>query len=154
MTPLGWLGRKTSTQTNNATGSCRAQSVYLTTLLLDRPSLLSSWPVLCTFVCQKLTTEPLESVEGREWTQKIFHDQISTKKCCRHGGGRTLNLLITSRTCIQLSHCGWCPCEPNWETVENLIKCLSVSILWINTVYNTRFISPQFIINWSIFHTF
>ena len=32
---------------------------------------------------------------------------ISTKECCRPGGGRTCNLLITCRTNIQLSHRGW-----------------------------------------------
>ena len=40
-------------------------------------------------------------ISGRErnWPQKIFHDQISTIECCQPGGGRTRNLLITSRTC-------------------------------------------------------
>ena len=43
---------------DNPMGSCRAWSVYLTTLLLDRVSL----PVfLCTFFSQKLTTALLES---------------------------------------------------------------------------------------------
>ena len=43
---------------------------------------------------QKLTTGLLESAEEREWSQIIFHDQISTKECCRLGGGQTRNLLI------------------------------------------------------------
>ena len=50
----------------NPMGSCRAWSVYLTTHLLGRLSLLSGLPVLCTFFCQKLTTALLESAEGRE----------------------------------------------------------------------------------------
>ena len=37
----------------NLMGSCLAQSVYLTTLLLDRLSPLSGEPVLCIFFCQK-----------------------------------------------------------------------------------------------------
>ena len=43
----------------------------------------------------------LES-EGREWPQNIFHDQTSTKECCRLGRDRT----ATCQTCIQLSHPG------------------------------------------------
>ena len=50
----------------NPVGSCRARSVYLTTLLLGRLSPLSGLPVLCTFFRQKLTTALLESAEGRE----------------------------------------------------------------------------------------
>ena len=37
---------------------------------------------------------------------KIFHDQISTKECCRPGEGQTCNLLISSWARIQLSHRG------------------------------------------------
>ena len=47
-------------------GSCRAQSVYLTTRLLGRLSPVSCYPVLCTFFRQKLTTALLESVEGND----------------------------------------------------------------------------------------
>ena len=50
----------------NPMGSCQAQSVYLTTLLLGRFSCLSSSSVLCTFFRQKLTAALLESAEGRE----------------------------------------------------------------------------------------
>ena len=47
---------------DNPIGSCRAWSVYLTTLLLGRVSLPSSQPVfLCTFFSQILTTALLES---------------------------------------------------------------------------------------------
>ena len=50
----------------NPMGSCRARSIYLTTLLLGRLRPLSGLPVLCTFFRQKLTTALLESAEGRE----------------------------------------------------------------------------------------
>ena len=36
---------------------------------------------------------------------------ISTKECCRPSRGRTHNILITRRTCIQLSHHG----QPLWH---------------------------------------
>ena len=49
------------------TGSCQAWSIYLTTLLLDRLSPLSSQPVLWTLFRQKLTNALLESLEGRGW---------------------------------------------------------------------------------------
>ena len=85
----------------NTMGSCRARSVYLTTHLLGRLSPLSGLPVLCTFFCQRLATALLDSAEGKEWEK---NDQISMKECCRRGGGQTRNLLITSKTRIQLSH--------------------------------------------------
>ena len=49
----------------NQIGSCRAWSVYLTTLLLDRLSPLSGYPVFTLFH-QKLTIALFESAEGRE----------------------------------------------------------------------------------------
>ena len=51
----------------NPMGSCRARSVHLITLLLDRLSPLSGYPVLCTFFRQKLTITIFESAKGREW---------------------------------------------------------------------------------------
>ena len=42
--------------------------------------------------------------EREEMTVENISWSISTKECCRPSGGRTRNLLITSRTCIQLSH--------------------------------------------------
>ena len=42
----------------------------------------------------------------KRMTEKIFDDHISTKECCRPRGCRTCNLLITSRTHIQLSDWG------------------------------------------------
>ena len=46
-------------------------------------------------------------ISGRErMTIEIFHDQISTKNVANPAGDWTRNLLITSRTCIQLSHRG------------------------------------------------
>ena len=49
------------------------------TLLLSRLSPLSGLLVLWAFFRQKLTTALLESAEGREWPQKIFHDQSPRK---------------------------------------------------------------------------
>ena len=51
----------------NPVGSCPAESVYLTTLLLGRPLLSSKGIImLCTVFCQKLTNALLESAEGKE----------------------------------------------------------------------------------------
>ena len=88
----------------NPMRACRAQLVYPNALLLGRLSPLSSKPVLCTFLRQKLITALHESAQWREWPQKIR--SISTKNSCRPGEGRTHNLLIASRTRIQLSHRG------------------------------------------------
>ena len=67
----------------NSIGSCRAQSVYLTTLLLGRLSPLSGWPVLCTFFRQKLTTALLHWISRRErMTTESISWSISTKKFC------------------------------------------------------------------------
>ena len=82
----------------NPMGSCRVRSVYLTTRLLGRLSPLSGSPELCTFFRQKLTTALLESVEGREWSLKIFHDQSPRKNVADLGWGWTRDLLVSSRT--------------------------------------------------------
>ena len=85
--------------------SCQAGHFnYLTTLFLGRLSSLMVHLYLCTFFCQKLKTALFEPVEGNEWPQKIFHDQSPRKNVARPGGDWTCDLLITSRTCIQLSH--------------------------------------------------
>ena len=78
MTPLGWLGRKTSTQTNQPIRVMSRWSAYLTTLF--------SWAGLvllvvnqyfCTFFSQKLTTALLESAERREWHFMInLHERM------------------------------------------------------------------------------
>ena len=62
---------------------------------------------LCTLFYQKLTTALLESAEGREWPQKIFHDQSQQKIVARPYGDPTCDLLITSWTGIWLNHQGW-----------------------------------------------
>ena len=49
---------------------------------------------------------PLESAEGREWLQKIFHDQSPQKNVADPAGDRTRNLLIIRQTCIQMNHWG------------------------------------------------
>ena len=81
-------------------GVCRARSVYLTTLLLGRLSPVSGQPVVCTFFHQKLSGRERKTVKSISWS-------ISTKECCWPGGSRARNLLIFSRTHIQLSHRGW-----------------------------------------------
>ena len=53
-------------------GSCRAQSVYLTTRLLGRLSPLSGSPVLCTFFRQKLTTAFLNQRKRENDRRKYF----------------------------------------------------------------------------------
>ena len=58
----------------NPMGSCRVPSVYLTTLLLGRLS-----PLWLTSIESKLTTALGKSVDGREWPQKIFHNQSPWK---------------------------------------------------------------------------
>ena len=85
----------------NPMGSCQARSVYLTTRLLGRLSPLRGYLVLCTFFRQKLKTALLDSAGGREWPQKIFHDQSPRRNVADHGGDWTRDFLVSSR--IQLS---------------------------------------------------
>ena len=82
----------------NSMGSCPALSVYLATFLLGRLSPLRVWPVLCIF-------SYCSWISGRErMTVGNITGSIPMKDCCKPGRGRTGNLLITSPTCIQLSH--------------------------------------------------
>ena len=90
----------------NPMGLCQAQSVYLTTRLLDRLSPLKRLTNIVHIFCQKLTTAFLESEEGREWPYKIFHDQSPRKNVADLGGGWTRNLLVSSWTCVQMSQWG------------------------------------------------
>ena len=139
-------------------GSSRARSVYLTTRLLGRLSPLSGYPVLCTFFRQKLTTSLLESAEGGEWPQKIFHDQSPRKNV---GWGWTRDLLVSSRT----AH----PTEPTRTTkictyigpcifyfADNILKCFffffffffflfSVNRVWGFTHFETNFMGCKFV---------
>ena len=71
---------------------------------LSRLSPLSGKPVLWTFFHQKLTTALLESVEGREWPQKIFDDQSPWKNIAYLAG-------VEPAT-------SWSPvgCASNWAT--------------------------------------
>ena len=55
-------------------GSCRAWSVYLTTLLLGRLRAVNQY---CAH--SFATSALLESAEGREWPKKVFHDQPPRK---------------------------------------------------------------------------
>ena len=54
---------------------------------------------MCTFFRQKLTTALLESAEGREWPQKIFHDQSPRKNVADLCGDWTRDLLVSSPMC-------------------------------------------------------
>ena len=56
----------------NPVGLCRAQSVYLTTLLQGRLSPLRGIPVLCRFFRQKLTTAFLNQQKGENDCRKCF----------------------------------------------------------------------------------
>ena len=94
----------------NPIWSCRAQSVYLTTLLLGRHC--PSW------------------ISGRErMTLENISWPISTKECCLPGGNRTRNLLITSRTRIQPSHRGQQVVEWPLVAVKSLLV-LHYSYWW------------------------
>ena len=86
----------------NPLGSCWAQSVYLTTLLLGRLSPLSSIVLILTS-----ETDNCPSWSGRErMTIENISRSICTKECCWSKGGLIRNLLIISRTPIQLNHRG------------------------------------------------
>ena len=61
---------------------------------------------MCTFFRQKLTTALLESAEGREWRKKNISWSNLHERMLPTSGGRTRDLLITSRMRIQLSHRG------------------------------------------------
>ena len=83
---------------------CWARSVFLTTLSLGRFSPLSSSPV-CAQSARNWQLPFLNQRKGENDRRNISWSP-STNECCRPGGGRTRNLLITSRTRTQLSHWG------------------------------------------------
>ena len=88
----------------NPMGSCRAQSVYRTTLYLGRLSPLSTSIVHIQFA---RTDNCIYWISRRErMTVENISWSISTKECCQPSGVQTCNLLITSRTCIQLNQWG------------------------------------------------
>ena len=83
-----------------------SQSVYLTTLFLDRliyVVLLAVNQYLSTFFPRQLTTALLELAKGTNWLKKI-HDQSSQKNVTGPGRDQTCDLLISSLMCIRLSH--------------------------------------------------
>ena len=89
----------------NPKGSCRARSVYLNTLLLGRLNPLSGYITSIVHILLPETDMCPSWISGRErMAEENILWSISTKECCRSGGGWTHNLLITSRTRIQLSH--------------------------------------------------
>ena len=143
----------------NSLRPCRARSVYLTTLLLGRLSPLSSYSVLCTYFRQKLTpTTSTSWISRRERnTVEYISWSISAKECSRPGGGRIHNLLITSRTRIQLNQLtslrsiidvqysalrknGLSPLDP----IENSHKIWSCCLRKIRNISH-----DQFVICWS-----
>ena len=69
------------------------------------PTVLLLFESFCWLVCE--TDNCPSWINRRErMTVKNILWSISTKECCRPGGGRTRNLLPTSRMRIQLSHRG------------------------------------------------
>ena len=104
----------------NPMGSCRAQSVYLTTCLLGRLSPLSGTSIV--HILSPETDNCPSWISGRErMTVENISWSISTKEYCqtRGGGGgdRTRNLLVSSRTRIQLSHQG----RHGWKLVRGIV---------------------------------
>ena len=86
----------------NPMGSCRARSVYFTTLFIGQAKFSKRFTSIVHI--EKLTTALLESEE--RMTVENNARSISTKESCRPGWSRTRNFLVTSRTRIQLSHRG------------------------------------------------
>ena len=64
-----------------------------------KKSLITS-TFLRTLFRQKLTNVLLESADGREWQQQIFHDQFTRNNVTGLDGNRIRDLLITSMTLI------------------------------------------------------
>ena len=85
----------------NPMGSCRARSVYL--ILCWAGLVLSVVNQYCAHSFTRNCQLPFLNQRKRMTIENISRS-ISTKECCRSGGGRTRNLLSTSRTRIQLSH--------------------------------------------------
>ena len=73
---------------------------------------------------------------GREWPQKIFHNHISTKECCRPSRGQTRNLLITCWTHIQLSHQGLLFRQKAINLTSPLLGNITISLLQIRHFFN------------------
>ena len=90
----------------NPMGSCQARSVYLTTLLLGRLSPLK-WLTSIMHILSPENDNCPSWIRGRDrmtvenisWSN-LHERMLPTRR------DRTSNLLITSRTCIQLSHRG------------------------------------------------
>ena len=89
----------------NPTGSCRAWSVYLTSLLLGRLIPLSGLYIMHIFFARNWQLPFLNQRKGENDRRKYFminlHERILLIR-----RGRTRNLLITSRPRIQESHRG------------------------------------------------
>ena len=70
----------------NPMGSCRVQSVYLTTLLLGRLSPLRVKPVLCIFFHQKLQLTFLNQLKGENDLRKYFMIKSPRKNVANPAG--------------------------------------------------------------------
>ena len=79
--------------------SCWVQSVYITTLLLGRASLLSSWQYCALFSPDTDNCPKVSWISGRErMTVENISWSISMKECCCLGGDWIRDLLVSSRT--------------------------------------------------------
>ena len=56
---------------------------------------------LCTYFREQLTTAHLQSVKGKKWLQKLFHDQ-SLQKLCGQAGAWTCKPWICSLICYRM----------------------------------------------------
>ena len=91
----------------NPMGSSGARSVYLTTCLLGRLSPLLAVNQYCAHSFARNWQLPfLNQQKGENDCRKYFNYQSPQKNVADLGGGRTRNLLVSSRTRIQLSHRG------------------------------------------------
>ena len=78
--------------------SCRARSIYLTTLLLGRlgPLRVNQYLAHSDNYPSGVSGKKIMTIANISWS-------TSSNECCRSGGGRTRSLLITSQTRIKLS---------------------------------------------------
>ena len=108
-------------------GSCWARSVYLTTLLLGRLS--SKQLTSIVHILLPKTDNCPSWISGRE---RITEENISWsnlhERMLRTRWGRTCNLLIISRTSVQLSHRGRqiTACIHMWGREYNAVRATSI----------------------------
>ena len=82
---------------------------------------------------------PLLNQRKREWPQKIFHDQSPWKNIADLGGGWTHDLLVSSRTHIQMSHRGrpttCCLCQKTYGKCPKNSNTKRLTKWHMQTVY-------------------